>query len=398
MRFYNQEIRRRLLFHKLSLSLQKILVDHNHINAPELHGTLKLAHRPTSAPRLLGVHPALTGLRGMVMVLIFLFHCNVPGFSGAFVNLELFFALSGFLITALLLQEFKNHAAIDLKAFYIRRFLRLGPALLFFLVCYLLFCYNYYKDSETRIHQLQDVLIVLFYSANWTRAFGMQRPDVLGHCWSLSVEEQFYSIWPIMVVFLVRLSNRKRSLAIAMLFPLPWIWRIYLLTQGASWDRVYNGFDCRADSLLAGCLIASLWYSGVFSRWRHWRFLAPLLATIAIIALAVLTVYADWQSMALYNWQYAVISLAAVIIIVDVTNRPRGFLAHAMSFPIVFGIGTISYGLYLWHYPVIHFIGLTGYTGSAAVWLSAGVTIGFASLSWFVIERPALCLKKKYSV
>lgn len=353
--------------------------------------------RRTSIPQVLGVHPALTGLRGIAMVLIFLFHCNVEGFTGAFTSLELFFVLSGFLITALLLQEQQDRAAINLKAFYMRRALRLGPALVFFLSCYLIFCMVIYKDSATRLYHFQDAAIVLFYFANWTRAFGWHRPGTLGHCWSLSIEEQFYFIWPLLVLLLVRFSKEKRPLLIAILLPLPWIWRSYLLIQGADWDRLYNGFDCRADALLAGCFLASLWHSGKFVNWNRRWLLAPLTAFIAFCVLAYFSVFARWQSAPLYFWQYSLILTAAAVVIIDITHRPNGFLARFLSLAPVVGLGTVSYGLYLWHFPIIGYVSIFGYSGVTAVVLSAGLTLLAAVFSWFVIERPALRLKKRYA-
>lgn len=348
-------------------------------------------------PRL-GTHPPLTGMRGIAMVLIFLFHSNVPGFTGAFTSLELFFVLSGFLITALLLQEHQAKGTISLKAFYIRRALRLGPALLFFLACYLVFCFSFYQDWPTRRHHLEDALIVLLYMANWTRAFGLHRPDGLGHCWSLSVEEQFYFLWPLIVLFLVRFAKNRRSLLIALLLPLPWLWRSYLLFHGADWDRLYNGFDCRADALLAGCFLASLWHAGHLANWHRHPFFAKAAAMAAFAVLAGFTVVARWQSAALYLWQYAIILAATAVVIIDITHRPRGFLARLLALPPMVGLGTISYGLYLWHFPIIGYVGVYGVTGAAAVFLSAALTLSAAIFSWFVIERPALRLKRKYVV
>lgn len=346
----------------------------------------------------LGTHPPLTGMRGFAMVLIFLFHSNVPGFTGAFTSLELFFVLSGFLITALLLQEHQERKTISLRAFYLRRALRLGPALFFFLFCYLAFCFTYYKDGGNRLHHLQDALIVLFYMANWTRALGLERPGALGHCWSLSVEEQFYFLWPLIILFLVRFSKFQRSLMIAILLPLPWMWRGYLLFQGADWARLYNGFDCRADALLAGCFLASLWHAGKLRSWHSHPTLAKGLTLVAFTLLAVFTVIARWQNAALYLWQYAIILTATSLVIIDITQRPQGFLARLLSLPPMVGLGTISYGLYLWHFPIIGYVGVFGGTGASAVFLSASLTLVAAIFSWFVIERPALRLKKRYAV
>jgi len=350
----------------------------------------------TPAPRLTGQVPALNGIRGLAVLLIFLFHADVPGFTGAFIGVDIFFVISGFLITVLLLQEYERRATIHFRHFYMRRVLRLFPALFFMLSVYLLFCFGYFTDAATRIFHLQDTLLVLFYISNWTRAFDLNRPDIIGHCWSLSVEEQFYMLWPLMLLGIISLSSRRRSIFIAVMFILPWIWRIYLLSRGASWPRVYNGFDCRADMLLAGCLLASLWYAGSLSWWGESRFPASLFAASAALALAVFGAAAEWEAPALYQWQHPIIALAAGTVILDVINRPSGALARFFSFPAMVGLGTVSYGFYLWHYPVIRFVVLN-HTGPRAVWLSAALTLFFTLFSWYLIERPALGLKKKFN-
>ena len=349
-----------------------------------------------SGPRLSGHLPALDALRGVAVLLVFLFHADTPGFSGAFIGVDIFFVISGFLITVLLLQEHQDYGGIGLRHFYMRRLFRLMPALFLMLAVFVTFCYWYFPDPAEQLRHFQDALMVLFYAANWTRAFDLHRPAVLGHCWSLSVEEQFYMLWPLILLGIIRLPDRRRFISIAVLFVLPWIWRIYLLSQGASWDRVYNGFDCRADMVLAGCMLASLWNAGKLSWWGGSRFPASLFAAAAALALAAFGTAAAWEDLALYRWQYPAIALAAGAVILDVINRPGGALARFFSLPVLVGLGAVSYGFYLWHYPVIYFVSLN-YPGAWAVWISAALTLFFTLFSWYCIERPALGLKKKFN-
>ena len=353
--------------------------------------------QPPVLPRLSGPVPALNGMRGVAVLLVFFFHAGVPGFGGAFIGVDIFFILSGFLITALLLQEYQHHSRIHLKQFYLRRILRLFPALLLLLVVYLVFFFSRFPDPASRLHHLQDALIALFYAANWTRAFDLGRPDVLGHCWSLSIEEQFYALWPMLLLGLLRFPGRRRSFAILLLFLASWGWRLFLLERGAGWDRVYNGFDTRADMLLAGCLLASLWHDGHLARWARSRLWSPLLAGASAAALALLAVYGNWQAAALYRWQYALVALATTLLILDLLSRPRGFLSRALSWAPLAWIGTVSYGIYLWHYPVLHGVALYGLQGATLVWVVAAVTMAGTLFSWHVVERPALRLKARFS-
>lgn len=351
----------------------------------------------SSPPRLSGTVPALNGVRGAAVVLVFLFHAEVPGFTGAFIGVDIFFVLSGFLITVLLLQEHQRNQAINLKKFYLRRALRLLPALLLLLAVYLGYCFSVFPDAATRIYHLQDAAMALFYAANWTRAFDLGRPYHLGHCWSLSIEEQFYALWPLLLLFLLRLSWRRRAALIALLLAASWGWRVWLLAQGASWARVYNGFDTRADMLLAGCLLAVLWNAGALQGWGRARFYPATLTALSLAALGVIAFASRWQTAALYQWQYALVALATALLTLDLLARPRGIFARIFSLPPLVGLGAISYALYLWHYPLLHYLGRQGLVGSALVWAGALLTLAFALFSWYAVEKPAQRLKGRFA-
>jgi len=350
-----------------------------------------------STPRLSGTVPALNGVRGVAVVLVFLFHAGVPGFSGAFIGVDIFFVLSGFLITVLLLQEHQRNGFISLKKFYLRRALRLLPALLLLLAVYLGYCFSVFPDAATRLYHLQDAAMALFYAANWTRAFGLDRPYHLGHCWSLSIEEQFYALWPLLLLFLLRLSWRRRAALIALLLAASWGWRVWLLAQGASWARVYNGFDTRADMLLAGCLLAVLWNAGALQGWGRGRFYPAALSALSLAALGVIAVASRWQTASLYQWQYAVVTLATALLTLDLLARPQGAIARTFSLPPLVGLGTISYALYLWHYPLLHYLGRQGFAGSSLVWAAALLTLTFSFFSWVTLEKPAQRLKGRFA-
>lgn len=352
-----------------------------------------------SAQHLSGNLPALDGVRGVAVLLVFLFHAEVPGFTGSFIGVDIFFVLSGFLITVLLLQEHQKHGAISLKNFYLRRILRLFPALLLLLVVYLIYFFVVSPDAATRLYHLQDSLMALFYVANWTRAFDLGRPTILGHCWSLSMEEQFYLLWPPLLIALLHLRSwPRRALVIALLFCASWGWRIWLLAQGASWDRVYNGFDTRADMLLAGCLLAVLWNAGALQGWTRTRVVPAVFSVAAFSTLAIIAVAARWQTVGLYQWQYALVALATVILVLDLVSRSGTLMARLFSLSPLVWLGGLSYAIYLWHYPLLHYVGSRGYRGATAVWLAAVLTLLCALASAYLVERPALRLKKRYRV
>lgn len=339
--------------------------------------------------------PALNGLRGLAVVMVFLFHAGVPGFSGGFIGVDIFFILSGFLITLLLLQEYQTKGSIKIKQFYIRRILRLFPALLFLLLVFVLFCFWYFTDPTVQLRQFQDAMIALFYAANWTRAFDLHRPDILGHCWSLSVEEQFYFVWPFILMMLLRLSSFWRSCAIALLFFLSWGWRVYLFNGGVSWDRLYNDFGCRADMLLAGCLLASLWNAGYLNRRKNFWILSMVSLCMAGLYLGFMFHFANWQGENLYLWQYSLVALAGVVGVLELINAPHGRIASIFSLKPLVWLGNISYGFYLWHYPVLFFLGDAGVESFFVVW-AAFITLVFTCFSWYCIELPFQGLKKHF--
>src|SRR5262245_60440887 len=184
---------------------------------------------------------------------------------GGFIGVDVFFVLSGYLITALLVVEWEQDGRISLPHFYARRALRLLPALSLLLLAYLAVGWWLTKGWQAL---LVNAGIVLFYAANWARALGRDLP-ILGHTWSLSIEEQFYLLWPPIVVVLLRLGLTRRGLAAVALGGalLAAAARVALGLAGASFQRLYNGLDTRADALLVGCFLGAVLVPGM----RRWK-------------------------------------------------------------------------------------------------------------------------------
>ena len=346
-----------------------------------------------------GYVPELDGIRGFAILAVLLYHANIPIFKGGFIGVDIFFVLSGFLITSLLIKEYDKDNHINLKNFYLRRVLRLIPALVL-----LLFVFStlslIFLNIKTAMSNVFESIIVLLYSANWARAFQFHAPGFLGHMWSLSIEEQFYILWPLTLRYLLRhiKSRRKIFIIVLSLIIVSWGVRVLLAESGASIERLYNGLDTRADSLLTGCALGLALSSNL---------IVPKIQNILSVILKFLTPFSalvllsivflgNINSMLYYDWLLLVIEILTTILILNIFFSKNSLLRKIFSNKILVWIGSISYGLYLWHYPV--FMTMFKYFDSdSATVLLLGSLISFiiAALSFYFWERPFLKLKNK---
>ena len=341
--------------------------------------------------------PALDGLRGVAIVAILIFHLDWPLFTGSFIGVDIFFVLSGFLITSLLVYEFDASARIHLGHFYLRRVLRLGPALMLMLAVYSAVCLVVLPGAQARDH-LIDAAIAFFYVSNWARALGIHPPDFLGHTWSLGIEEQFYLAWPLILYALLRAGTprwRIASFAIGIALAC-WLTRIGYLLGGKTIERIYNGLDTRADCLMIGCALGTVLASGLLddaarvTLRRGLRVATPLM----VLWLVAFGLVADWQSRWIYYWGLATVALAAATLILDVLIDPRGRVAAALSSRWLVFTGSISYGLYLWHYPIYRGLAALDLNRLTIFFIGVPATFAIATLSYRFLERPILNLAR----
>jgi peptidoglycan/LPS O-acetylase OafA/YrhL len=347
----------------------------------------------------LGYVPALDGLRGFAILAVILYHAQVPLFRGGFIGVDIFFVLSGFLITSLLVREFYSQHHIDLKNFYVRRVLRLGPALGVFLASFASLSLLMLGAEQARAHII-DTLIALFYFTNWSWAFHIHPSHFLAHTWSLAIEEQFYIIWPLLLIALLRLirSHRNVIFAVILLLLSSWLTRIFLAVGGASLDRLYNGLDTRGDELLTGCLLGIVLSSNLMNEHRQHqlesvlKFIGPLSA----ISLIVCSIFMRWQSIYMYYYGgFLVIELSVSIIILDIFLSRKSLVNRILLMKPVVWIGRISYGLYLWHFLIFSTMRGLGFRRIDVI--TGGTCLAFlvASASYYFLERPVLKLKSR---
>ncbi len=355
-------------------------------------------------PFLLGHRPALDGVRAFAVLLVLVHHLEfiVPitrsYLPGGFLGVDLFFVLSGFLITSLLAEEFCQRGTISLGFFYMRRALRLLPAvaaaLLFSVVVGLLVGFSTIGMTPLR------AISIVGYFTNWVRAF--ETPDLwfFAHFWSLAIEEQFYLIWPIVLLALLRRGiSRRRILTIVALAALASIvWMPFLRSQGFSVLRVYTGSDTRAHTLLIGCLLSlALQWSFIPAALLRNR---AALRVIGYLSFAAFLSAALWLSISnafLYRGGSALIAISAALLILSLLFSETGLLASLMTSQTALWLGRRSYGLYVWHWPIYFLAAKSGGPPVLIPPVAFVLTILVAVLSYRFIESPFLKLKLRYA-
>lgn len=340
-------------------------------------------------PFRLGHRPQLDGLRGIAIIPVLFHHAGVPFVHGGHIGVDIFFVLSGFLITVLLCQEYFQFEGINLKRFYIRRLLRLTPALFGLLIIF--GAYTIATKSGTELANTgQSILLTALYLSDFAIAFNYSTLGGLGHTWSLAIEEHFYLIYPISLLFLLGKgrSTRTAVAVLSVLVVLIAIHRIYLWGPAPEEiARVYYGFDTRADGLLAGSLL------GLITATRRLPKVSPYLALIGAAILALALIFADWDSR-LYAYGLPLINMSAAIVLAYVIMTGAEWLANRA----LVWVGIISYGLYLWHNLIFILIRerVTESPWGILV-LGSIVSLGMAGLSYHLLEKPCLKLKARFA-
>ena len=369
-------------------------------NSKASKGTKTLAHK-THNNAGLPYMPGLDGLRALAVVAVIAYHSEIESVPGGFLGVEIFFVISGYLITALLLEEFNLNSAINLRQFWVRRARRLLPALFLYIGGAVAFAYSMADDV---VPTKGEVLSTLGYVYNWFGIFQeisytdvFERKNFFHHLWSLAVEEQFYLLWPILLLCLQRYISRRITISLLVLGIMSSAFLMWTLYQPFEDPlRVYYGTDTRASGLLIGVLLAYIWRPWNAEKSELFPKGKDVLLPVGLGALGILI----WANMhytllmpdadQLFRGGFLITSIVTAVVIACVVT-PNSNLNSVLGLAPFVWVGKRSYGLYLWHWPVFQLtrervdVDINGWELFA---VRMFVTLVLVEISYQCIERP----------
>ena len=343
--------------------------------------------------------PAIDGMRGIAVLLVIAYHLGWKSFPGGFLGVEVFFVVSGYLITSLIVAELRDNRYLDIGGFWARRLRRLLPALFLLLGFLAIATPIVASDGVNRLRS--DMPWSLLYLANWWQIFAERSyfeasaaPDLLQHLWSLAIEEQFYLLWPPVVAALyVRLPRARWMLPVVSSVgaALSVVAMITMFSPDRDPSRVYYGTDTRASALLIGATLAFVWNADVSKRVIN---LPPRLVdaagVLAAVVLALAVTRYNGFDPPVYEGGFLLVSAATVLLIVA-GSTTGSVMGAALSLRFLRAIGERSYGLYLWHWPIFQLtrpgadVPIDGWRLTAVRLVLVAIA---AEVSWRLVERP----------
>jgi len=358
--------------------------------------------------------PALDGVRAFAVLAVMLFHGGIPHMDGGFMGVDAFFVLSGFLITSLLIGEWRQTLTIKLGAFWARRARRLLPAL-FLMLLFVSFFASVIVPKGTYGGLRLDSLATLLYVSNWHFilvnsnyfAATVASANPLNHTWSLAVEEQFYILWPLIVFGVLRFTRSLRALfalCIAAAIGTA-LWTHVVFDGGVNQNRAFLGTDTRSQCLFIGCALAvglvllahrsheegrlakgELWQPASAAGRAACGALGMAGAAVAILMWVRTTSFSSFP----YDGGFFVIGLSVSAVILAAVAAPRSIVPRVLSLTPLRYVGRISYGLYIWHWPIFVWLNhdRTGVSGYQLFALRSVVTFAVSVASFHLVERP----------
>ncbi|MFK8023983.1 MAG: acyltransferase family protein [Ilumatobacter sp.] len=370
--------------------------------------------RPERTGRSFGYHPGIDGLRAVSVIAVLFYHAGFGWMRGGFLGVEVFFVISGFLITTLLIEEHERNGRVSLREFWTRRAKRLLPALFLMMLATATWFTMFGTDAE-RSSLRRELPWSVFYANNWGQIVG-ETPyfggvtDPLRHLWSLAIEEQWYVVWPLVFVALATFTGtdpvRRRIAALVVLLgAFASIAHMFTVAGGdgaliSSGIDMFDGADrvnflylsttTRVGGLLLGAATAFVWRPWTENKPRSLAGKVGIdtLTVISVAVLGALFTLAQLDLLDVYRWVIPLTSLVSVALAVAATHPTPGFATRLLSLPLLVAIGRRSYGLYLWSWPISVIVGAT--SGSVARFVIAMIlSVVVTELSYRFVETRA---------
>ena len=347
--------------------------------------------------------PALDGLCALAVIAVVIYHMNATALQSGLLGVTIFFVLSGYLITGLLIREWSTTKKINLPQFWLRRVRRLFPAIVFVLLGTIVLTGVFAPDMLTKLRN--DIVAALLFFTNWWYIFqdvsyfeAMGAPSPVTHFWSLAIEEQFYLIWPPLLLLLFSKRVKKRHIQLGLLVAAiaSAAAMAILYSPQADPSRVYYGTDTRAFSLLIGAFLAFEFpparvnghgRQGFTARDRK---IALGVGSAALAGILAMMVAVNGYSPFLYYGGIALLSLLTGALIITLADG-RSLLARFFALRPLVWIGKLSYSIYLWHYPLLLLMNPRNFTGETPWFAYVGqalVILAVSAISYYVVETP----------
>ncbi len=357
------------------------------------------AHRRAASKPNKKHRPALDGVRALAIVLVMIYHATDNQPRGGFYSVDVFFVLSGYLIAGLLISESRTWGSIDLVRFYVRRARRLLPGLVLAVLGITLIC-PHVLDQYARATMRSDGIATIFYYANWHfisegESYFQQTgdPSPYRHMWTLAIEEQFYFVLPALMIVLIAVTRGNRARIAGILIALAAASAVLMAVKyqpGSDPSRVYYGTDCRAQSLLLGSALAAyLSYAPRRRLTRDYRRLT-VAGIVGMTLMVLFFLFVSYENELTWYGGFFVFVAATLLVIAVVELDQDGPVAAIFGYRPFAWIGKISYGLYLWHWPI--FVMLTpqrvGFGGPGLFVLRFALSFAAGAASFYLVENP----------
>jgi peptidoglycan/LPS O-acetylase OafA/YrhL len=343
--------------------------------------------------------PGLDGIRALAVAAVVGYHLGTPWLPGGLLGVDVFFTLSGYPITTILITTWDGRGDLDLKHFWLRRARRLLPALMMVLIVVLIA--TPVLDNDVLPQRGIEALAALFFVSNWTTiASGVssfQRfsgPGPLDHLWSLAVEEQFYLLWPLVLLLLFKTQRGRldrMALVTLGLAAVSFVLMLLLAAPGFNNLRVYQGTDARAGGLLIGAALAMVWPPTQLASkiTANRRLFVDVLGGAGLAIIVTMFVLTNQYSMGHYRGGILLLSLATAVL-VGAAVHPASVVGPVLGVRPLRWIGERSYGIYLWHLPVVAFMpqAVLATRPLARAGIQLALIILLSSLSWALLENP----------